>query len=160
MFSAYWPGDFFAYGTTEDMLRYWDCELSDEDLDRYNLIDRFRENGDSYRQREESGLVPEVIIQESFFKRMGDPIGEFNIKSFWERAKRQFIFISGEDVQLFFPKYLSRYDTTEKMGLYCSNDSPNVCLTYNWNFMRWFNLYSGVLEYRSEYEAIHENPRS
>ena len=157
MFNAFWPGDVFAFGTTEDMIKYWDCELENVDVGRDENAEIFYNTLRSGRLEELAGMVPEITLQDNYYKRMGDPINEFTLKSYWERMKRQFIFLSSEDISLYFPKYLSRFDEATYLGLYYSDDSPDKCLAYNWNFIRWLDLYHGYISYRDEYENIYRN---
>lgn len=156
MFKAYWPGDQYAYGNIEDMLHYWDYDMQEINLSGAELMRYYKENQFTQREAEESLKSPEVALQMDYYKRMQDEATEFTLESYWNHLKSQYIILSREDLAVYWPKYLTRYDEAERMGTYYADDSEEKCLSYNWDYIRWYNLYNGTLTYKKEYEAFRE----
>ena len=96
-------------------------------------------------------LAPEVYIMKNYFQLLGCA-GDDTIKDYWTGVKNNLICISMKDLDIVWPKYEERYRMHHYYGNYFEDDSRDKLKTENFDFENWINLYSGILQYRPEYE--------
>ena len=96
-------------------------------------------------------IAPEVYIMKNYFQLLGCA-GDDTIKDYWTGVKNNLICISMKDLDIVWPKYEERYRMHHYYGNYFEDDSRDELKTENFDFENWINLYSGILQYRPEYE--------
>lgn len=159
-FRAHWVADRFGFGTVEDMLAYWDYELDKVDQPRPVMAKLQEETPDkTWKGITEAGLCAEPRIIRNYIMRMEGKAPECTVKKYWEILKKQFITLSFEETGACWQRKTDppMVETAWK-GIYCSQqDNSRKCLCYNWDFVKWFSLYRGDLQYRPGYELFQEN---
>ena len=158
-FRAFWVADRFSFGTLEDMLAYWDYELDEVDRPRPVMAKLKEEAPDkTWKAVTEAGLCAEPRIIRNYIMRMEGKEPECTVKEYWEILKKQFITLSFEETGASWQRGIDPpLVDTEWQGIYYGqNDSADKCLCYNWDFVKWFSLYRGNLQYKPEYEAFQE----
>lgn len=145
LFYPYLISDFFYFGKTSDMLKLFSIPL--DTRERYIKIKR------NATRREFSRLMiaPEVYIMKNYFRLLGYA-GDDTIKDYWTGVKNNLVCISMKDLDIVWPKYEDRYRMHHYYGSYFEDDSREKLKTENFDFENWINLYSGILQYRPEYE--------
>lgn len=96
-------------------------------------------------------IAPEVYIMKNYFQLLGCT-GDDTIKDYWTGVKSNLICVSRKDLDIVWPKYEDRYRMHHYYGNYFEDDSIDKLKTENFDFENWINLYSGILQYRPEYE--------
>lgn len=145
LFYPYLISDFFYFGKTSDMLKLFSIPL--DTRERYVKIKK------NATRREFSRLMiaPEVYIMKNYFQLLGCT-GDDTIEDYWTGVKSNLICISRKDLDIVWPKYEYRYRMHHYYGNYFEDDSREKLKTENFDFENWINLYSGILQYRPEYE--------
>lgn len=145
LFYPYLISDFFYFGKTSGMLNLFSIPL--DTRERYVKIKK------NATKREFSKLMiaPEVYIMKNYFRTLGY-VGDDTIKDYWMGVKNNLICISMKDLDIVWPKYEDRYRLHHYYGDFFENDSRDKLKTENFDFENWLNLYSGILQYRPEYE--------
>lgn len=145
LFYPYLISDFFYFGKTSDMLKLFSIPL--DTRERYIKIKK------NATRREFSRLMiaPEVYIMKNYFLLLGYA-GDDTIKDYWTGVKNNLVCISMKDLDIVWPKYEDRYRMHHYYGNYFEDDSREKLKTENFDFENWINLYSGILQYRPEYE--------
>lgn len=162
-FRAHWVSDRFSFGMLEDMLAYWDYELDQVDQPK-PVVEKLKEEppDKTWKGITESGLCAEPRIIQNYITRMEGKKPECTVKKYWELLKKQFITLSFEETGASWQYHkiyiYSLMNETDWKGIYYGErDNVSKCLCYNWDFAKWFSLYSGSLQYRPEYELFQEN---
>lgn len=145
LFYPYLISDFFYFGKTSDMLKLFSIPL--------DTRERYVEIKKNATKREFSKLMiaPEVYIMKTYFQTLGYA-GDDTVKDYWMGVKNNLICISMKDLDIVWPKYEERYRLHHYYGDYFESDSAEKLKTENFDFENWLNLYSGILQYRPEYE--------
>lgn len=149
---AWWLGDQYVFGLTDDMLNYWNYTLDDVDISVKESAELLRKEHYTYRRRIEERLAGEPNIVRDYFRRNEGELPNVSIKAYFEKVKNNFIMISGGEIGAYWQKYDMRFVESVRNGTYCSEDSEEKLQTYDWNFVRWLNLYYGSFAYDEEYE--------
>lgn len=145
LFYPYLISDFFYYGETEDIL-----DLFSIPLDNRDRIVAFKEQA-TRREFSEKEIAPEVYIIKEYLRQLGYKCDN-SIKDYWNGVKNEMICVGQKDLDLIWPKYEDKYRLHHCYGDYYEDDSPEKMKTENFDFVNWLNLYSGILEYKPEYE--------
>lgn len=153
MFRPYFVGDQFNFGFIGDMLNLWDQEIIAESHD-YKAFSQKREK-EHFSWKEERKYT--AVLTRRYVKKMTGRDIAITVAEYWDYVKDNLIFLSAKDVDAFWWKYDFRFEETEGNGEFYRNDSETKCLSYNWNFASWLNLYHGILNYEPWMEKISEN---
>ena len=152
MFTPYFMSDFLYFGYVDDMLALFSAPLDTRKI--YNIPSNL-----TRRQAAEHLYAPEIYILTHY---LADKIGyncESTVKAYWDTLKKYFICLSMKDVGLLWTKY----DFCHELNFYYSEyfgtmDSEESMSTLNFDFMNWFNLYSGITTYQEEFEKYADIP--
>lgn len=144
LFIPYFMSDFLYFGYTEDMVKLMGVPLDERknfkigtDVTRYKLA--------------ESLDPPEIYILYKYLESIGCD-NEISIKQYWEFVKNMSICVGRRDVDLVWPKYEDMYEKNTYYGDYSPKNNSIRLTTENFDFVTWFNLYSGTFLYKDEYE--------
>lgn len=157
MFIPYFVSDFLYFGDKEDISALFALELDDETSMSYQERNNWIQNltgkvtVDEYYQL----TAPEIYIIEEYIKLCTGHKPERTVKKYWEFMKDYMISVSWDDIALFWYKYNSQNES-ELFRLYEERDNEKRYLQYTWTFQNWLNLYSGMIEYKNEFEKIKE----
>jgi hypothetical protein len=144
LFYPYFMTDFFYLGE-RDVINI----LFDGTLDSRN---KFEMPAHSSRREYATQLyAPEVYILKKYLDNINHEC-QFTVKDYWEAVKKYLICYDMKMVDLVWPKYSNKYLEHRFYGDYFVEDTPDKMKTMNWDFGMWFNLYSGTLKFRDEYE--------
>ena len=144
MFYPFFMSDFMYFGTTKDI-----CQLFETTHDLRTDVPKC--DGETRRTCASENRVAEIQILRQYIDRMGGNT-ECTIKSYWNFVKNHLICINKDEIGLYWPKYFVRYTEHVRNGHYHIKEQDGEFKCYNWDFINWFNLYSGTLIYREEYE--------
>ena len=145
LFYPYLISDFFYYGTTADMLNLFSIPL--DNRDRVVAVKELA----TRREFSEKEIAPEVYIIKEYMRKLGYKCDN-SIRDYWNGVKNEMICVGQKDLDLICPKYEDKYRLHHCYGDYYEDDSKEKMKTENFDFVNWLNLYSGTLEYKSEYE--------
>ena len=152
MFRPFFVGDQFQFGYLDDLLNFWENEEIQENCSLKEFYKWCREECFSWKQERQYTS----ILTKRYVKKMTGEEIDISVKAYWEYARKYLIFLSAKDADVYYCKYDTRYEETLVNGEYYRDDRDEVCLSYNWNFVRWSNLYHGKLKYNDEMERISE----
>ena len=145
MFYPYFFSDFFYMGTSEDMLKLFDGCL--DDRKQFNM-----DKNSSKREYSILEYAPEVYIMKKYLKSLGCS-GDCSLRDYWDGIKKYLICVDMKMIDLYWPKYDGKFNLNTFYGDYfIDNDSQNYAKTENFDFINWFNLYTGIINYKPEYE--------
>lgn len=157
MFIPYFISDFLYFGDKDDMAALFALKLDDKISmsykERSNWIQGLtgKVSVDKYYQL----TAPEIYIIEEYIKFRTGKKPDRTVEKYWEFMRNYMISISWDDISLFWYKYNSQNES-ELFRLYEERDNERRYLQYTWTFQNWFNLYSGMIEYKKEFEKIKE----
>lgn len=144
MFFPYFMSDFMYLSTTEEMMKMFSVEL--DQRPRFIMPEQ-----SSRRAYAEAMDAPEVYIMKHYLMKLGYR-GDDTIEDYWDAVKQSLICVDIKTLGLDWPKYDSKYPLHSFFGEYFIEDNPEKMKTVNFDFVNWFNLYSGSLVYKPEYE--------
>ena len=146
-------GDLYNFGYIDDLYNFWGGKLEEFSLSISDWVKEMEKNHCSWKQQRESA----AYLYIRYIKKMSGNTPSITVKESWDFIKKYTIILDRKDVDTFWYKYSSRYEETRRNGEYYTEDSTDKCLSYNWNFSNWLNLYYGSIRYNEEYEKISEN---
>lgn len=156
IYRAWWLADQYVFGHIDDMLNYWNYTLDEVDMTVKYTDELLKTKHYTYKKRIEEWLAGEPNIVRNYIYRNEGFLPEVNIKLYFERVRKQFITVSGQELGAYWQKYDMKIVESVRNGTYCSVDDETKLLTYDWNFVRWMNLYSGTFVYEEDYEKYME----
>lgn len=152
MFRPFFVGDQFNFGHIEDMLNLWDHPMIENEC-TFSEFCRIREK-ERYSWKKEREYTS--LLSKRFYQKMTGRELEISVKSYWDFSEKYLIFVSAKDADAYWCKYEERYEETMFSGEYYRQDSISTCFAYNWNFVNWYNLYHGKIQYEKCMEEISE----
>lgn len=153
MFRPFFIGDQFQFGSINDLLSFWEHKLILKNCSLKEFYKWCKKNNFSWKEeRKYTSLFSRLYV-----KKMRNEDIDVSVQAYWDFAKKYLIFLSAKDVDAYWCKYDSKYEETMCNGEFYRNDSINLCLSYNWNFAVWSNLYYGKINYIDEMERISED---
>lgn len=127
-YRMYGLSDMLLFGSSDDMLTYWDVALDE------------RRFGDDACRRAAASLrafaewrVCEVYLATEFLKRVGREL-QWSLEDSWNAFRDHFCIVDREHLDLYWPKYLSR----EHRWLSYGKDQR----TQELSFVEWLHLYA------------------
>lgn len=150
MFYPYFMSDFFYLGKTHDIRALFDGKL--DDREKFELP-----AGVTRREYAIKMQAPEVIILRRYLDKIGH-LCDFTVRDYWDAVKNCMICFDMRLLDLVWPKYEQHHNEHNYYGEFFYDDSPDKMKTVNFDFVNWFNLYSGTLEYKPEYEKYADVP--
>lgn len=144
LFYPYHISDFLYFGNIDDMEILFSLEEDNRDKGEWA-------QGLTKREIAKGLLAPEIQIMRSFIEKMGG-CNECSIEAYWRFVKNHLVCLNSDEIELFWPKYESRYSENRAFGHYFENDDLQRLRTYNFDFIRWLELYSGKIVYKKDYE--------
>lgn len=145
MFTPYFLSDFLYAGCTEDVINVFSIPM--DERQQFQL-----ERSATKREQSESMRPPEIYIIKHYLKdRLGRKC-ENTIEQYWQAVKECFICFGMKDVGLLWPKYDVKYELNYFYGEYFPGSDIPLLSEMGFDFMNWFDLYSGSLKYDKEYE--------
>lgn len=144
MFFPYFMSDFFYFGTAVEMMQLF--SITKDDRKSFQMPPK-----STRREYSQKAYAPEVYIMKNYLTTLGCS-GDSSIKDYWEGVSKYLLCIDMKTLDLYWPKYEGKYRLHEYYGDYFEYDSNETVKTYNMDFVNWMNLYTGVMQYRSEYE--------
>lgn len=111
---AYWMCDFFYFGTSEDLMKFFDFPQdtrhfggSTKDLWHHFL------GSEKWLNRNRTGtrinISPEICMTKSYIQRTTPGECRSDVKHFWDDVQKRFLYASLSDIRLYWDKYESRY---------------------------------------------------
>ncbi len=146
MFYPYAVSDFLYFGFAEDIERLFSFPLDTREKGKGGL-------GMSRREIAEKLIAPEVQIIRSFIEAMGGN-SECTVSAWWRFMKNHMIMLNKDEIGLYWPKYSERYAEHSINGHYYLIEKENAFHCYNFDFIHWLMLYTGMLVYKPEYEGL------
>lgn len=158
MFYPYWITDLLMFGEINDMEAYWSSDLMGKSECNKVTVDRMlRTEHYSWKRRIEEKLLNETRLPMNYIKRMTGSEPDISVRGYWEFIKDYCIIVPKSILDAFWFKYtVRRANESVDWGTCFPNDSDKDLLTYNFDFVSWFNLVNDDLEYKEEYEKICE----
>lgn len=147
LFTPYFMSDFFYFGQVGDIEKLYLCPLDTRDF--YPL-----DPDATCREVAKRMYPPEIYIFKHYVVDYLKGNGNDTVKAYWDILKHYFICVDIKTVNLVFPKYASHFRDHWMYGDYNMNDRPERMRTMNFDFINWFNLYSGTLKYDAVYEKF------
>ena len=144
LFYPYCLADFLYFGYTEDIEELFSLPLDKRQKGGYG-------KGKTRRKIAEEMIAPEIQFMREYIRRMGGN-NECTVKAYWQFVKNHLVTINKDEIGLFWPKYEGRYSENTQNGSYYLNEEENAFRCYNFDFIRWLNLYQGTLKYDKKYE--------
>lgn len=144
MFYPYFMSDFLYFGTVNDVLKVFSIPL--DKREKFTMPPK-----SSRRDYSEKMYAPEVYIMKHYLMSIGYR-GDDTLEDYWRAVKESLICVDIKTLDLNWPKYKGKYSLHSFYGDYFWDDTPDKMRTVNFDFVNWFNLYSGSLVYRPEYE--------
>lgn len=160
MFLPYYIADFLYFGHVNEMLRLFSCDLQEihfKSRDEINKADL--EISKKYKIGEALHYcAPQNYIMENYALKLGrKPDG--SVEEYWDFIKCCVLPISVSQLGLVWRKYNNNIFENLWTQDYHFVDNEKLLLTYNWTFENWFNLYSGSMVYKEEYELYRMRDR-
>lgn len=161
MFIPFFIGDHLYYGDVDDLIKYFDSFQSEIDMTKSEHNEwvlsltkcTTLKVGEFWRT-----ISPEINMTISYLEKRLGKEPEYTIKESFKFIKNYFAFVGFDELGIFWPKYdpflMSENELTQ---IFHIDDTPKKLMTYGWNFMSWFSLYSGMTNYLKEYEQVQEN---
>ena len=101
---AYWLQDFFYFGTTQDLLNFFDFP---PDTRHYNCTSsELHMYRNSFKKWD--GLIsipPEVWLTKSYIQRFSSGECKSTIKNFWEDIQKRFLMVNTSELGMYWNKY-------------------------------------------------------
>jgi hypothetical protein len=144
LFFPFFMSDFFYFGFAEDIYSFFSQPLDGRAAFSMPV-------GASRKEYSESMYSPEVFMLTQYFKSLGVNCS-VTIKNYWEVVRRYLICLDFQTVRLDWPKYSDNLNISSFYGEFFENDDNISQKTANFDFINWFNLYSGTLTYNPQYE--------
>lgn len=149
MFTPYFISDFLYMGRTKDVIDVFSLPLDDRE--------KFDIDVTSPRKRySETMLPPEIYILKHYLQDKLGRTCENTVKAYWEAVKDCLLCFGMKDVDLLWPKYDIKYELNHFYGDYFYGNEVPALSEMGFDFINWFCLYSGSLQYRAEYEKYAE----
>lgn len=146
VFFPYFLSDFLFFGSVKEMMR-----LVNIPLDKRNSFEMPRNA--SCRDYSKEEYPPEIYIMKRYFESLGYK-GDNSVKDYWECLRSYMICLDKKTLNLMWPKYPNHVEGHTYYGDYFIHDIEGRYKTLNFDFLTWFNLYSGTLTYNVEYEKF------
>ena len=152
MFTPYFMSDFMYFGNVDDMIKLFSAPLDTrKEITMSDQASRYEYAKTMY--------PPEIYILKHYLENYLNYKCEDTIYSYWKSVKDYFICFSIKEADILWRKYETKYELNLFYGEYFRNlDSAKSMATMSFDFMNWFNLYNGVLEYKPEYEKLVNAP--
>lgn len=144
MFYPYFMSDFLYFGTVDDVINVFSIPL--DERKKFAMAPE-----SSRRDYSEKMYAPEVYLMKHYLMNIGYK-GDGTLEDYWKAVKESLICVDMKTLDLDWPKYNGKYSLHSFYGDYFWDDTPDKMKTVNFDFVNWFNLYSGSLIYRPEYE--------
>ena len=145
MFYPYFLSDFMYFGAVEDMIKL--LSVPKDTRTRFSMPP-----GATRRDFAKMLYAPEVYIIVNYLRSLGHEC-DFSVKDHWDIIKKYFICVDRKTVGLVWPKYEGKYKEHCFFGDYFMDNNEKLLKTRNFDFVNWFNLYSGSLVYEEAYET-------
>ena len=144
MFTPYFLCDFFYVGDIVDLKKFFSCNL---DKRKPFVISQVKR-----REYSRTMYPPEIYLTKSYLKNYLGRECTDTVKEYWESVKEFFICVGRDEIGLFTRKY--DYSCMDHINgsEYSVEDNMKTKKMMNFDFWMWFNLYSGNLKYKEEYE--------
>lgn len=158
MFYPYWITDLLMFGEINDMELYWSSEMMDKSEYNKVVVNRtIRSKHYTWKRRIQEGLLNETRIPMNYIKRMTGKEPDISVEGYWNFLKDYCMIVPKSLLDAFWFKYTDRRENeSSDWGTCFINDSQEMLLTYNFDFVTWMNLYSNDFKYKKEYEKICE----
>lgn len=144
VFYPYTFGDYFFFGTVDDMKTLWDFP-DDVNPERPILESK----------RQQSEFCNEGTMIRNYLNLIGAKC-DYSIEDHWSLMKDYFIGLDNGIVNLHYAKddiyHLYSKSVNQMQSEYVSHDSDFQLKTENFGFVNWLNLYYGTLKYDKELE--------
>jgi hypothetical protein len=103
-FECYWIQDFFFFGTTEDILNYFDAPYDDRNI--HSPKDYLVANGmEKFSIEDHLQLrVPEIYLTKNYLERQGEILDD-SVENSWNIIRERFLVIERSEIKLFWNKY-------------------------------------------------------
>lgn len=144
MFMPYFVSDFFYMGTLDDIEKLFSCDM-DYRQDNYA-------KPMSRKKYSEMMYPPEVYLLKNYLCNYLNCTCNDTVKDYWQCLKDYLICLDRKDIDLFTPKYEYNYMEHIVNSEYDVNDNDYKKTLMGFNFWTWLNLYTGTLQYKTEYE--------
>lgn len=156
MFYPFWLSDIFQFGEIKDMETYWNQPMSKQGkMDKEGLNRFIRTNNYTWKRRVEEGLLIEARLAINYYERMFGEFPPIEVDTFWKFVKDYFMIVPRSLVGGYWYKYDSRrYNESEDWGTCYVGDTEQKLLTYNFDFVSWFNLINEDLDYPDKYKEM------
>lgn len=155
MFYAFWLTDQYIFGNIDDMYNYWNYDLDNCNINRFQVGEKLKKISATEKQRIEMRLCAETNIIMNYFKRMKGGLLEPTICEYWKIVKENFIVMSHDELGAFWNKYEYKYQQS-LMNASLDLNREDESWGNNFNFFKWLSLYSGSLNYSVEDERYNE----
>lgn len=156
MYFPFWVTDMLMFGYIDDMENYWNTTLTEQQKWDKKTIDlTIRREQYSWNRRIKEGLHNESRICIDYVTRMMGKSPDITVKEYWGYLKDYFIIVPKSLLDAFWFKYTDRRaNESVDWGTCFPYDSLEDLLTYNFDFVTWFNLFSDDMPYKESYEEI------
>lgn len=144
MFFPYLVSDFLYFGHVEDIQKLFDIPLD-------NRTPFKPESNWTRRDYVEKPEPAEIYIMKRYLSNIGVECS-CSVKDYWNCLKRYLICVDRKTIDLVWPKYEGQSMLNEYFGDYFLDNNEEFLKTMNFDFVNWFNLYSGTLKYNLDFE--------
>ena len=111
----------------------------------------------TWKRRIQEGLLNETRIPMNYIKRMTGKEPDISVEGYWNFLKDYCMIVPKSLLDAFWFKYTDRrLNESYDWGTCFINDSQDMLLTYNFDFVTWMNLYCNDFKYKTEFEKICE----
>ena len=137
--------DFFYFGRTDDIELLFDI---DQDFrEPFTMPDCATRREYAYKM-----FPPEIYIMRHFLENKLAIKKDVSVNGYWDALKKYFIAVDRNMVDLYTTKYDYSHKDHVSFSEYFKDDTEEKKKTMNFGFINWLNLYSGSLNYKTEYE--------
>lgn len=146
LFFPYAVSDFLYFGYAEDIEKLFSLPLDTREKGKGG-------KGMSRKKIAEELIAPEIQIIRTYIDLMGGN-NECTVSAYWSFMKNHMIMLNKDEIGLYWPKYGERYAEHSINGYYYQIEEENAYHCYNFDFIHWLMLYTGMLTYKPEYERF------
>ena len=144
LFSPYFMSDFFYFGSLEEVEAVFSVPL--DAREPFKLPE-----GSTKREHSRVMYAPEIYLMKNYLVSKGCS-GDDSIKDYWEGVQKYLVCVDIKTLDIAWPKYDEHYQYNAFAGEFFLDDSWEKLKTMNFDFINWFNLYTGAINYHYEYE--------
>lgn len=136
--------DFFFFGSTNDLISYFDCEFSQVDGNFGEYCEKVKKEqltiGEYFCK-----IAPEAIFSTSYLKRHGIIVHYNNLEDYWKFVVSYLVPVSFDDLNLVWYKYAKLYNESNTKNDYRSSFKGNA-YNQNWSFANWLSVKTGQIK--------------